>query len=273
MEATLEFISTTTSGGAHPCCVTVNRAGFILVANYTGGNVGLLRMNENGELSGLLDLQQHWGSGPTNRQLEPHAHSAWFDPWDNDVISVDLGTDDLWISTLDTIREKLIPADPQTIPMAPGAGPRHLAFHPNGKWIYVVNELDCTVTLLYKKGEGHYETVSSISTLPENYKEPNTCADIHCTSDGRFVYASNRGHNSLAIFEIDPGDGSLEIREFQPVHGNWPRNFTITPDDRFLLVANRKSNNIASFKRDKSTGLLEFVAEIKTPEPVCIKFY
>jgi 6-phosphogluconolactonase len=156
--------------------------------------------------------------------------------------------------------------------MAPGAGPRHLGFHGNEKWVYVVNELDCTLTLLKKGSDFKYEISSSISTLPANYSEPNTCADIHISSDGKFLYASNRGHNSIAVFGINSQDGLLNLVGHESTRGNGPRNFSLSPGDDYLLVANQHSKNIVSFKRNKDTGLLNYVSEIKAPTPVCIVF-
>lgn len=268
----LAFLSRSPSGGAHPCFISVNETGFVLVANYTGGNVGLLRLNKKGELAGLLDVQQHTGSGITDRQQSPHAHSAWFNPFDKGIISVDLGTNELWFSHLDTGLQKLISPDPYKLRMDPGAGPRHLVFHPDGKWIYVVNELDCTVTLLEENDLGKYEKGGSVSTLPVGYTEPNTCADIHISSDGKFVYASNRGHNSIAMYEVNPQNGHLNLFGHQSTHGNGPRNFSLSPDDNYLLVANQYTHNIVSFKCDKTSGLLEYVCEIDAPTPVCILF-
>jgi len=268
----LAFISRSSSGGAHPCFVTVNETGFVLTANYTGGNVGLLRMNKKGELTALLDVQLHTGSGTTERQKAPHAHSVWFEADNNNIISVDLGTNELWFSHLDTGLQKLVPSDPHKLRMNPGAGPRHLVFHPNRKWIYVVNELDCTVILLRKSNNGKYEKGVSVSTLPVGYTEPNTCADIHISSDGKFVYVSNRGHNTIAIFNVNAHDGSLNLIGYQPTCGNWPRNFSLSPDEKYLLVANQHTNNIVSFKRDKTSGLLKYVCQIEAPTPVCILF-
>jgi len=268
----LLFLSRSLSGGAHPCFVTVNDLGFVLTANYSGGNVGLLRLNKKGELTALLDVQQHTGSGITERQQEPHAHSVWFKTADNNVISIDLGTNELWFSHLDTGLQKLLPSGPQKMKMAPGAGPRHLVFHPNGKWIYVVNELDCTVTLLQRTDDGKYKKSVSVSTIPEDYTEPNTCADIHISTDGKFVYVSNRGHNSLAIYEVNARDGYLNLIGHQATHGDGPRNFSLSPDEKYLLVANQHTNNIVSFKRDKTTGLIKYVCQIEVPTPVCILF-
>lgn len=269
---TLKLINKSSSGGAHPCFVTVNEAGYVLTANYTGGNVGLLQLNSQGELTELLDLQQHAGSHTTDRQKGPHAHSTWFTPKKNDIISVDLGTNELWFSMLDIEAQKLVPSNPNTLAMEPGAGPRHLAFHPNGKWLYVVNELNGTVTLVVKTIDGTYQKKGSVSTLPVDYNKPNSCADIHISSDGKFLYASNRGHNSIAIFKVSNDDGTLTPVAHEATRGDGPRNFSLTTDGNFLLVANQHSNNIISFKRNATTGLLEFIDKIKAPTPVCILF-
>jgi len=268
----LKLINSSSSGGAHPCFVTVNDAGYVLIANYTGGNIGLLKLNSQGELTGLLDVQQHSGSNSTDRQKGPHAHSVWFTPDNNDIISVDLGTNELWFSRLDTETQKLVPLHPNTLAMAPGAGPRHLTFHPNGKYIYVINELDGTITTIEKSINGTYEKVGSVSTLPADYHKPNSCADIHMSSDGKFLYASNRGHNSIAIFKVNSNDGTLTLVTHEATRGDGPRNFSLSPDENFLLVANQLSHNIISFKRDKTTGLLEFTNEVEAPTPVCILF-
>ncbi len=268
----LKLINKSSSGGAHPCFVTTNNSDYILTANYTSGNVGLLKLNAKGELSDLLDLQQHTGKGTTKRQEVPHAHSAWFDFDNKNIISVDLGTNELWFSNLDTEQQKLIPSDPNKMLMKPGAGPRHLSFHPNKKWIYVINELDCTVTLVQKNDTNNYKKGTSFSTLPEGYTEPNTCADIHTSSDGKFVYASNRGHNTIAIFKVNNNDGSLKLVGHESTKGDGPRNFSLSPNEDFLLVANQLTNNIVSYKRDKDTGLLKFIYQIKAPTPVCILF-
>lgn len=268
----LKLISRRSSGGAHPCFITVNEMGFVLVANYTGGNVGLLRLDEEGKLSPLLDLETHWGSGRNVKQEAAHAHSAWFEASNNAVISVDKGTNDLWFSRLDTRLQKLIASDPRILKMEPGAGPRHLAIHPNGRWIYVLNELNNTVTLLRKSGAGDYIKDESFSTLPIGFAEPSICADIKISSDGQFVYASNRGHNSIAIFRVNAGNGYLAAIGHQPSLGDAPRNICLSPDEEFLLVANRHSNRIISFKRDKTTGLLEEADQIEAATPACIVF-
>lgn len=258
---TLTLLSTASSGGAHPCHVSVSDDGQIVVANYTGGNIGWLSVTSNGLLSNLLSVTQHEGSGPTNRQLAPHAHSAWF--IGDDVISCDLGTDELWIyDQLFNLKQK--------VKMEAGAGPRHLSVHPNGKWIYVVNELNNTVTRVVKDEE-KWQVAESISTLPSDFNGFSFCADIHISNDGKYVYASNRGHNSIAVFSVDE-EGVLSLIANESVRGDHPRNFALSPDDKFLLVANKDTENIVVFKRNDSTGLLSYVSEIKAFSPVCILF-
>ena len=237
-----------------------------------GGNVGLLKLNDTGNLSELLDIQTHSGKGSTDRQEAPHAHSAWFDKGSNQVIAVDLGTNELWFSTLDEEQQQLIPSNPNTLKMEPGAGPRHLSYHPNGKWIYVLNELNATITIVEKQSDSTYLKGPSISILPEGFNEANTSADIHTTSDGKFVYASNRGHNSIAICKVNEKDGTLSLVGHESTKGDGPRNFSLSPNENFLLVANQNTDNIVAFKRDSDTGLLSFVSQVEAPTPVCILF-
>lgn len=270
LEDSLKLINKSSSGGAHPCHVSLNYSGNVLVANYSSGNVGLLQLNKEGELSDLLDIEQHTGRGTTDRQNSPHAHSAWFDAKGKEIISVDLGSNELWFSHLNSERNKLVPNSQNKLRMADGAGPRHLTRHPNKKWIYVLNELDCTVTLV-NKNNNTYNIISSASTLPNDYTGLNTCADIHISSDGKFVYASNRGHDSIAIFEVKD-DGSLILIGHQSTHGKTPRNFSLSPDNNYVLVANQNSDNIVSFKRDQESGLLNYLNEVYAPSPVCIVF-
>ena len=267
----LEIINKSPSGGANPCFVAINEKGYVLVANYTGGNVGLLKLNNNGELSSLLDLSQHEGKGITERQEAPHAHSAWFDKQDNTkVVAVDLGTNELWFSQIDPNSDKFIPSE--KLAMAEGAGPRHLAFHPNKKYVYVLNELDNTISMVQKSEGENYVIKQTISTLPEGFLEFSKGADIHVSNDGKFVYSSNRGHDSIAIFSVNTINGNLTLLGFESTKGKNPRNFSLSTDENYLIVANQNSDNLISFKRNKETGLLSFVSEIKAPTPVCILF-
>ncbi len=264
---TLILVNRQKSGGAHPCFVSCNLANYLLTANYTGGNVGLLKINHQ-ELSPLLFVQQHTGKGSTPRQEAPHAHSAWFLS-QTEIASVDLGTNEIWFSTLDTVKNTLV--FQYKLLMPEGAGPRHLAVHSNSN-LYVVNELNSSISLLKKSTNNKYIIQQTISTLPGNFNEPNTCAHIQLSPDEKFVYASNRGHNSIAIFEINRQNGELKFIAHEPTRGNSPRNFNISPCGKFLLVANQKSNSIVSFLRDKKTGLLIFKDQIESFTPVCILF-
>ncbi len=268
----LTFTSSSSSGGAHPCYVSSCENSYVIIANYTGGNLGLLSINNKGELSELQDIQQHSGKGTTDRQMEPHAHSAMFDPQTKNIIAADLGTNEIWFSKIDDKRNKLLPLYPHRIKLESGAGPRHMAFHPNGNFLYVINELNNTVSLLKRNQDKIFTLGSSVSSLPPDFEGESYCADIHISSDGKFLYASNRGHNSIAIFKIVPENGKLIPKGHQDIHGDWPRNFSLSPDEKFLLVANQKSGNIVSFQRDEKTGLLEFLHMIDAPNPVCILF-
>jgi 6-phosphogluconolactonase len=268
---TLLFVSKSKSGGAHPCFITVNDNNDVLVANYTGGNVGFLKVDNQNGLTNLLALQQHTGKGTTSRQEEPHAHSTWFHPNNKEIISVDLGTNELWLSQVKETQNEYSFTGPTTLKMKEGAGPRHLTFHPNNKFIYVLNELDNTISLVKQK-EGNYTIESTISMLPKGYTDYTKGADIHITNDGKFLYASNRGHNSIVIYSVAEETGKLSLVGFESVRGSNPRNFSLSSDNKFLLVANQDTNNIISFKRNTTSGKLTFVNEISAPNPVCILF-
>ena len=266
----LYFMNQRPSGGAHPCFVTVNKKGQVLVANYSGGNVGLLQLEETGQLSPLLDVQQHTGTGSHDRQDGPHAHSVWFDSDEKTLIAVDLGTNELIFSTFDPQAKKLVLASQPSLKMEPGAGPRHLVFHPKQPWIFVINELNSTVSRIEKDEKG-YSLKASYSTLPKAYSEENYTADIQISKDGRFLYASNRGHNSVAIFAIS-NDGNLVLKGHESTRGEWPRNFALSPNDSFLLVANQHSDNIVVFKKDTDSGMLTYISETEVSTPVCLLF-
>lgn len=264
---TLKLLNRRSSGGAHPCFVAVKDQ-TVLTANYTGGNIGLLNLDKMGRLSELLHVQQHDGKGTTDRQQDPHAHSVWFHPIGEEVIAVDLGTNELWISTLDTTQESL--STPQRLSMEVAAGPRHLAFHPNGKWIYVINELDNTISMVHKVN-GAYRLVTSYSTLPADFEGDSFTAHVLISADGKFLYASNRGHNSIAVFQIE-SNGKLVLKGHKSTGGEWPRHFTLSPDEKFLLVANQHSNNIVVLKRNCESGMLKYKGEAPAPTPVCLLF-
>lgn len=271
-ESKLNIINSVASGGAFPCFVNINDSGNVLVANYGSGTIALLELNSTGKLTGPNDIQQHIGSNTVPGQKVPHAHSSYFEPDGQSIISVDLGTNQLWFSKIDLQSQKLKPANPATLDMDRGAGPRHMAFHKNNEWAYVVNELSSSVTQLIKGTSGVYEKSNTISTLPVGYEDESFCADIHLSDDGNFLYASNRGHNSIAIFKVDQINGHLALIDNESTLGDWPRNFSLSPDNKFLVVGNQKSNSIISFQRNKTDGTLQFLDSIAAPSPVFLLF-
>jgi 6-phosphogluconolactonase len=267
----LERVSKVLSGGAHPAYVSVND-GFALAANYTGGSVALFNMDKDGKLQ-LADVKQHYGKGPVkDRQESPHVHSAFFEPGTDRIFVADLGTDKIAVYQLDKSKPQLIPAKVPEIQLTPGSGPRHLAFHPKKKIVYTANELSSSVSVISLNKDGSFTELQTISALPKDFTQSNTCADIHISHDGRYLYVSNRGLNSIAVFSTDPQTGKIQLIAEEPTRGQNPRNFTLSSDDRYLLAANQTTSNIAAFKRDSKTGLLTFTSEIKAFTPVCLVF-
>lgn len=269
---TLKFLNKQLSHGADPCHVDVSADGkFVAVANYGGGTTSLFPVNENGSLLPASSIIKNEGSSVNqSRQTKPFAHSIKFSPFGNRVFSADLGTDQLNIFTLEG--DKLVQTGQKFAKLEPGAGPRHFDFHPDGDVIFVINELNSTITTFKLAGE-NWEKYQTISTLPADFKEASFCADIHVSADGKYLYGSNRGHNSIAVFEINRETKQLKSIGFTSVEGNWPRNFALSPDGNYLLAANQRSGNITVFKINKDTGMPEFTGnEIKIPAPVCIEF-
>jgi len=266
-------LSKVSSGGAHPCYVSVNQSETVLAANYNGGNVALFRLDVSGKLSEPLDVQQHFGKGPNaDRQSGPHAHSAFFEPGSNRIFVPDLGIDKVAVYQIGNNGSKLIKAPFPSINLAPGSGPRHLAFHQAIKVVYIANELASTVAVVALNKDGSFTTVETVSTLPKGFDQMNTSADIHISKDGRFLYVSNRGCNSIAIFSVDPKNGKLVQIAQESTRGETPRNFTLSPDENYLLVGNQTTENIVAYRRNQQTGLLKFTDQIKAFRPVCLLF-
>jgi 6-phosphogluconolactonase len=264
-----------TMGGA-PCYVVTDQAGkFVLVANYAGGNVAVLPVHGDGRLGLATDVKQDIGSSTNaDRQTGPHAHCIVLDPANRFAYACDLGTDKIMIFRFDAVRGKLTPGKRPWVQVKPGAGPRHLTFHPGGRYAYVINELHATVTAFAQDAvDGSLKEVQTLTTLPAEFKDANTSADIHVSPDGRFLYCSNRGHDSIAAFKIYQQSGALTFMAHESTVGKTPRNFAIDPTGTFLLAANQKSENIVTFRIDAKTGRLVptgHVAEV--PSPVCLKF-
>lgn len=271
-DGTIHFLNKQIGNGEEPCHVDVSADGkYVAIAAYGGGTTSLFPVLGNGSLAPVSTVNVNKGPGfDKSRQDKPHAHSIKFSPFNKQVFSADLGTDQLDIYTLEN--GKLIDKGQKFVKLAPGAGPRHFDFHPDGNVIFVINELNSTITTLKMQGD-EWKIQEVISTLPKDFKGVSYCADIHVSADGKFLYGSNRGHNSVAVFSIEKDTKKLKNLGFVSVEGDWPRNFAISPDGKFMLVANQKSGNISVFKINPATGIPEFNGnEIKLPSPVCIEF-
>jgi len=261
--------------GADPCYLTVDRKrNSLLVANYTGGNVAVLPIKRDGRLGPATDLKQHEGSSIKEQQKGPHAHCIILDRAERHALAADLGIDKVLIYRFDERTGKLSPGKQPWAPLRPGAGPRHLTLHPSSKYVYVINELDSTVTTFKYDGvNGTLSPLDTVSTLPGDFSGSSYCADVHVSQSGKYLYGSNRGHDSIVVFAIDERTGRLTQLEHVSTVGKWPRNFVIDPTGRFLLVANQHTDNVVTFRIDAQTGRLKptgHVAEI--PVPVCLKF-
>ncbi|MFC5451884.1 lactonase family protein [Paenibacillus aestuarii] len=257
---------------ATTCHITLDRARqCLMVASYHGGMVGLSPLLPDGRIGATSDIQRHQGASVLPVQDRPRAHSVTLDRANRFAIVCDLGLDQLVVYKLDAVNHRLIPHSQTAI--TPGSGPRHFAFHPNLPYGYVINELNATITVLaYEEEAGQLNVIQTVSTLPADYQGDNACADIHISPDGRFIYGSNRGHDSLAVYAIDAQSGRLTLVEHASTLGGHPRNFAISPDGRFVLVANRDGNNIVSFSRDAQTGKVTPTgSELKLSKPVCMK--
>src|SRR6202790_1140927 len=247
------------SGGADPCYVSFDQSGkYLLVANYTGGSVSTFPVAADGHIGPAAAFVQHTGLGPNKeRQEGPHAHYSAPSADNRFVFVVDLGLDEIVVYRFDPARGSLTPNDPPFANLAPGAGPRHLAFHPNGKFAYVLNEVNSTVTAFaYDSKNGSFSTLQTLSTIPKDFTAHNDTAEIVVHPSGKFLYASNRGHDSIAEFKIDPASRTLTLAGDFSTKGKTPRNFVLDPTGKFLLVANQESNNIVVFHIDQSTAAL-----------------
>lgn len=261
----LAEIQTVSSGGAHPCHVGLSPSGDKLaVSNYTGGNASIYNVGADGKLSGPSAFMNHILIDSTKT---PHTHmTKWVN---NNIYIADLGLDALF-EYKDEAAEMAKPK--ATIQLPEGAGPRHFTTIEKGRFLYVINELNSTITVYVKSDSGSYMSLHQVSTLAAGFKGESFCADIHVSQDGKFLYGSNRGENTIVIFSIDQPTGRLSLVGRESVQGDWPRNFTLDPTNNFLLVANQKSNNITIFKRDVEKGTLTFLNEEKLSKPVCLVF-
>ena len=272
----LNFLNQQASMGADPCHVIVDRTGrFAIVANYTGGSVSVFPIQRNGNLGPASDvIQDHGSSVNKERQEGPHAHCTILDNSNRYALASDLGLDKVMIYRFDAMAGKLRPAKEPWVQFEPGAGPRHLTFHPKGKYFYVISELNSTLTAFrYDQLNGTLRPMQTVSTLPRDYSGPNSCADVHVSPSGKFLYGSNRGHDSIVVFAVDENTGKLDYLEHASTQGKTPRNFTIDPAGKFLLAANQGSDSIVTLGIDQLTGRLKSTGHVaEVPAPVCVKF-
>ena len=260
----LTFVNRVKSFGGAPCHISVNETGTKAVAsNYVGGNISLYTINNNGTLNEASQVFNH-----NIPEQKSHAHSAKF--INNALFVADLGRNAMYQYEKESDNNYQL-KDSSIVKMTENAGPRHFTLTKDGKFIYVINEYASTVTASKKVGNT-FELINHYSTLSKDYQAKNSCADIHLSHDERFIYGSNRGENTIAVFKRNLETGTLEKIQNMSVHGDWPRNFTLDPTGKFLLVANQKSNDISVFNIDFKTGKLSFFKTFKAETPVCLLF-
>lgn len=269
-------LSTVSSVGSGPCHINVDKTGkFVAVANYGGGSTTILPIGEDGKLGESSCFQQHKGSSVNkSRQEGPHAHSVNFSPDNRFLCVADLGLDKLLIYKFDAKKGQIVPNDPGEHDTKAGAGPRHFAFHPNGKFAYLLNEIDMTLEALsFNAEKGSFQPINLVSTKPDGPQKGESTAEVVVHPSGKWVYSSNRGHHSISVYSIDQGTGAPT--RIQVAQGNikTPRNFVVSPDGRFLLVANQDSDSIVVFSVDQTSGKLTPTGEpVTVGSPVCLRF-
>ena len=263
------------SCGKGPCHLSVDQTGrFVLVANYGSGSVAMLPIQDDGRLGEATSSIQHEGSSVNpKRQRGPHAHSITVGPSNRFAFAADLGLDQVLIYEMVLGESRLKPGEPAFAKITPGAGPRHFDFHPSGRYAYLINELDNTMTAFaHDAASGALTEIQTILTLPDGFDEVSYCADVHVAPSGNFLYGSNRGHDSIVIFAIDDQTGKLTLVGHEPTLGRNPRNFAIDPTGTFLLAANQDTDNIVTFRIDRQTGKLSPTGHVaNVPMPVCLK--
>lgn len=273
-DGTLIRLNDRSSEGVGPCYVSIDATGrYVFVSNYTEGTVAMLPVESNGSLAEPCDVVRHEGSGvDPDRQASPHPHSIVPGPENRFVYVPDLGTDRVVAYRIDFDRGRLDPIEAATLKLADGSGPRHVTFGPDGEVGYVINELDSTLTAVsHDSGSGRLEVVDTVSTLPADPSTPTKAADVHVHPSGRWVYASNRGDDSIAVFETDAG--RLRCIEHVSTDGRTPRDFVLDPTGRWLLVENRSSDTVIPFAVDADTGRLSTIdSHLSVPRPTCAVF-
>jgi 6-phosphogluconolactonase len=272
----LTLLNQESARGGGPCHLTVDPSGkALLVANYGGGSITVLPLRPGGELDPARTFVQHTGSSVNpRRQTAPHAHGIYVDAANRFVFVPDLGLDKVLVYRWHPATFALEAHDPPAAGLAPGAGPRHLAFHPDGRFVYVINELLNTVTAFsYDPPSGSLHEIQTVGTLPDDFAGRNSTAEIAVHPSGRFLYGSNRGHDSLALYAIDPANGQLTLLGHEPTQGRTPRNFALDPTGQWLLAANQESASVVVFRVDAQSGRLHPTGQVlEVPSPVCVLF-
>jgi 6-phosphogluconolactonase len=268
----LTQINQQSTGGPGPCHLMVDATdSMVIVTNYGGGSVSAHPINDDGSVGELTTFMQHEGSSINkNRQDKAHAHSVNIDKSNKYAYVCDLGKDQVLTYAMDV--ENATISLSSTVDEVAGEGPRHFTFHPTNQQVYVLNELGCTITLYDLGSDGTLSPIETVPTLPDGWDGDNTTADIHTSPDGAFIYASNRGHDSLVIYSIDQSTGNMSYVGHESTQGKTPRNFAITPDGKFLLAENQDSDTIVSFKRENDGTLTATGSTISVPAPVCLQF-
>ena len=271
-----DILNEVSSRGADPCYITVDPSGkYVLVANYTGGSIATFPISPDGTLGEASAFVQHTGRGINpKRQEAPHAHSIDLSPDEHFAFVDDLGLDELLVYKFDKGKGSLKPHRPPFAKLDAGAGPRHFALHSSGQFAYVISEMASTVTAFsFASKTGTFNRIQTISALPEDFKGENDDAEIAVHPSGKFLYASNRGHDSITVFAIDPAKGTLTLVEHASTQGKEPRNFAIDPTGTLLFAENQNSNNVVVFRIDQNTGKLTATGKtLDVGQPVCIKF-
>ncbi|MFD2209761.1 lactonase family protein [Virgibacillus halophilus] len=265
----LRYLNRRLQRGASPCHVEV-KSQHLSSGNYHEGTVTLYHINSRGSLETDYFVVQHEGHGPHERQEKSHVHFTGFTPDGKYIVVCDLGTDE--IATYQAAAKNLEKV--ASYQVKGGSGPRHIAFHPNGKWAYVITELSSEIIVLdYDASSGSFREKQTVSTLPAAFKGKNDASAIKLSADGKYVYAANRGHNSLAVFHVDMASGELKHTQQIASGGDFPRDFSLDPSGKFVVVANQKSNHLVLFSRDEANGKLEQLSSVvNVPEGVCVQF-
>ena len=272
----LTLLNQVASRGGDPCYITVDGTGkYVLVANYGGGSVAVFPVGDDGRLGEATAFVQHTGHGTNpERQEGPHAHSIDLSPDNRYAIVDDLGLDETLVYPFDSAKGSLATESVKIAKAAPGAGPRHFAMHPSGRFGYVIDEMHSTVSVFsYDATTGDLQSLETIPTVPSTFSGHSEAAEIAIHPSGKFLYASNRGHDSIAVFSIDQNTGALKPIEYVPTKGASPRHFEIAPGGTLLFAANEKSDNIVVFRINQQTGRLTATGKVlEISQPVCVKF-